>query len=407
MVAMSENGVKQLQNSELITQLLSDISPEQAVRWIMLHGIQKKHVSKRTIPHIIARSLLSIVIRAPSVAEARSARDALSILLSTPQEHDASALGFSGGETTTFVANILVDMLSSATQDEPLQLTAPTLSFYSEAGAGSGDTEEFYKATPEHRVLQTFSHETLPDIRQFNLAMAINTFAEAFKEKGCRRRLLEVTRSNMHRILAPWLSILPSTISQLDSTLLNALLSFYSSLVSALTEDEQSDLVTRLVSSTMQIIQTSPEQLFYFLDGISVNSLKVSMCRLCLIQRFRVVDDDSKLLTARAIVNKYLTLKPVQGRANNAVPVLLTVLIDSWIKTLPQKKMTPRFLGRKSAGYSLKCLKKLSIAKREFLERYNDTLEDDMLAFNMAIQNLSLRIFVGEDTGNTSYKQRT
>ncbi|KAI0567090.1 hypothetical protein FGB62_4g255 [Gracilaria domingensis] len=392
MVAMAETRIRRIQHAEMIGRLISGISPEQGIRGIIHKGIQKKPASKRTFPHLIARSLFSVMLRAPSVSEAKPANESISILFRTQQEHDASALGFSPGHSTSFIANILIDMLSAAAQDEPLLQSGPTLSFYSEAGAGAADADEFHKATPERRVAQTHSHDSLSDIRQANLAKVIMIYADAFTHKDCRSKLLDVVRSNMHRILTPWLSILPSTISQLDSSLRESLFSFYSALVSALNDHERADIVTRLVSAIMQTIQTCPEHIFFFLDGLSNSAVKVSMCRLCLIQRFRVKDDCSKSLSAQTLVEKYLALKPFKGRANKAVPVLLTVLINAWLETSPQEKTTVRFLGKKIVKEIPDFVFSVCFRRKEIVNRYTEARDFDRIAFEMALVKLARKI---------------
>lgn len=389
-IRRSGSMAKHMQHAHLTSQLLSDISPDQAIRWITLQGLQKKPSNQRIVPHVITRSLFSILLRAPSDEEAQLAQDAIRAVFSLPQEHDASALGFSIGDSISRITNVLVEMLSAAAQDEPLLTTSFVLSFYSEAGAGAGDTDEFHTATPEHRVAHCFPHESLSDVRQRNLAKAIRTFAEAFQEQGCKRKLLEVARGNMHRILAPWLSVLPTTIGQLDEQLREALLCFYNALLQALAEDERTELVTRLVGSIMQTIQSDVDHLYLYLDCIADQAVRFSACRLCLIQRFRVNDDHSQPLTFRTIFDKYLTLKPVTGRVNQAVPALLTFLICSWVEIVFRDEPEPSLLwnGKIKGQSDSKRLKKMHSSKNLVITRFADAPRQDILALKMAISKL-------------------
>ncbi|PXF46570.1 hypothetical protein BWQ96_03698 [Gracilariopsis chorda] len=381
---------KHMQHADLTAQLLSDISPDQAIRWITLQGLQKKLANQRIVPHVITRSLFSILLRAASDAEAQLAQDAIKAVLLLPQEHDASALGFSAGDCTSFITNVLVEMLSASAQDEPLLSTAFVLSFYSEAGAGAGDADEFHIATPEHRVAHCFPHESLSDVRQRNLAKTIRTFAEAFQEQGCKRKLLEVARSNMHRLLTPWLSILPTTIGQLEEELREALLCFYNALLQALREDERDELVTRLVGSIMQTVQSNVDHLHLYLDCIADESVRFSACRLCLIQRFRVNDNHSKPLTIRKLIDGYFTLKPVTGRANQAVPALLTCLICAWLEIVLRNGSEVGVLwsGKPEGQPQSKRLKTIHSSKNRVITRFADAPSQDIIAFKMAISKL-------------------
>lgn len=311
------------------TDLLADIAPELALRWCMREASQTDPHLQKTMPATLCRALMSFLLRAPSTRDAVAAYEVLTRAVSLPLETPGACLGFSTAQESGRVAAVLTNLVTSAARDEPLIQTAPALSLYATAGPGVGDAEEYYNAKASHTSELSDKKESLDDVRSVNLAMAIDVFAVAMEKDGETAHFLKDAVTRHTTFLSTFTELLPLTISDLGPRLREALSRLYAAYIKNQTQAVTDDVRTRLANSCMRLAHEQPDSLGLFIFAITDPDMRMSVCRICLIQRFGIRDKVEKRLTLSSLSSKYLVVKAKKGRANAALAPLFAGLIMS------------------------------------------------------------------------------
>lgn len=315
-------------NAHMQLQLISDIGPELVQRWTEAGVIQ---LEGGAIGHSLPRALLSVILRAASYAEADDFLCSYRNIARLQGVH-ANVLGFSVTDPAFVQTSVLHNLLGSASREEILLPAGQALSFYSSAGAGSGDTAEYHSATVDQRV-EFYEHkDDLADVRLYALSLVVDVYAEAVKESKAGNLITDaINRFNTNSFVTPYVDTLAKNIDRMDNSMITALHNFYNAYYTKCNQMERNDFRSRLVRSVMQMAYERPANVLTFIQGIPNADLRCSVCRICLVQRFGIADSLEKRLSTRRVTQLYLRLECVDGRANKAVVALLAALITSWV----------------------------------------------------------------------------
>lgn len=319
-------------HAELATHMLTDIGPELCLSWILSEASKR---NPRNLPPVLHRGLISYLLRAASQHEARAASDALHASLRMPQRNRGACLGFSIANRYADFAPVLLDILQSAARAAPLLPSGKALDFYSRAGPGSVDTEDFHTATPEARVPFCDEHERLSGVRAYNLLLCIRYLTAALGDNGTYSLVQDVANGASAPFLAPLVTAMPEAMGELDPKMIKGILSFYSVYMKSQPKSIRDNLKARLMNATMRVGKLHEEIVGTYLGGFDDVDVRFTVTRLCLIQRFKVNDRVDSELTVGKLLKKYLVLKPVQGRVNIIVPALTAVMIMAWYEHAP------------------------------------------------------------------------
>lgn len=319
-------------HAELATHMLTDIGPELCLSWILSEASEKH---PRTIPPVLHRGLISYLLRAASQHEARAASDALHASLRMPQRNRGACLGFSVANGYADFAPVLLDILQSAARAAPLLPSGKALDFYSRAGPGSVDTDDFHTATPEARVPFCDEHERLSGVRAYNLLLCIRYLTASLEDSGTYALVQEVANGASSQFLTPLVTSMPEAMAELDPKMIKGILSFYSVYMRNQPKSVRDNLKAKLMNATMRVGKLHEEIVGTYLGGFDDVDVRFAVTRLCLIQRFKVNDRVDSELNIGKLLKKYLVLKPVQGRVNVIVPALMAVMIMAWYEHAP------------------------------------------------------------------------
>lgn len=310
---------------ELVLQLISDIGPEVAVRWLLAGSVTQP----LTPP--VYRALLSAILRAATFSEATLYLRAYSASVARHCDSPAAILGFSAETEPDIAFDVVRDLLQSASRDHPLLPGGPALSFYSSAGAGSGDSEEYHYATVDHRAPFCVHNDSLTEVRSKSLAIVINVFADAIKNKKAGSLISEaVSRFSLNNFLSPLIELFPGNVDKIEQDVCSALCSFFGAVLKTCSSSQRDALVPSLANAVLRIAVERPENITLYLGYLPRDSLRFEVSRLCLMQRFCVTDKATKTLTW-ATLDKYFKISVEEGRPNAAVPALLASLLEGWM----------------------------------------------------------------------------
>lgn len=325
---------KRMPHAALTTSLLSDLAPELALRWAA--GEAAKPPQERcTLPAALYRGLISLMLRAANRYEADAAYDVLRGALVLPIETPGAPLGFTSQTDTASIAEVLIDIAVTAARDEVLQPDSPALRHYADAGPGAGDAAEYHNASSEQRAAFAEQSEDLNDVRTLNLAVAIHYVAEIFERDGATGRYLsDAVSRNSSKWLQPFTDTLRINVQYINPKLRDALRRMYAAYMNSRNPAERTSMASTLAISITNVCN-DPKALSLYIESIGSPHMKFLACRICLIQRFRVADKHTGPFSLDLLMNQYLTVKPVDGRCNRAVPALLAGLIMSWYENAP------------------------------------------------------------------------
>lgn len=377
-------------HAALANQFLSDIAPELALRWATL----PLDNPNRTVPPYLTRSLFSYLLRAATPSDADAAYKVLHALQTHTQETPGGSLGFTVEHSPNFVASILNDLLYSAAHNEPLLVNGPALTFYSDAGPGSGDADEYHSVTPDHRVQHCRSYEALSDIRLENLALAVRVFSKALCNEGARTVLTKAALSNT-RYWAPLTDMLPDSIGTLPVVLREAVQEFYGVYMKDAGPHVRDSIRTKLVVSAMRLAHIDVCSLSVYIFGLTDVKMRMDVCRMCLVQRYKVRDCRGPL-QLDALVDQFLVLRPVEGRVNEAVPAFLTGMMMAWyqvasVEDFSFKKLPSINIPESSDVYVVEILKKLKSSRSRITGLFGAPARD-IVAFKVAVLAIANRI---------------
>lgn len=382
---MESDKVKQLQHAEFATLILSDISPELALRWINAASSSARPTS---LPPALYRAVISTILRATTRSDALDALHALERAVKLPPQTPAAYLGFTSETQPHIRALVLQDIILSAARDDPLLPEGDALSFYSNAGQGSGDAAEFSQANPAADGRPAFVSivEPLPEIRRDSLVHVLRLFASLVARDQVADLIpLAVRRAGTAVFIAPYTDTLLRTVDTLNPHVVSALHVFYAAAISALDDAGREETVTRLVGAIMSVAQDHPANIGLFLTGMrDAGSLQLlfDVCRVCLVQRFRVRDSPDRPLSLARLVQNFLSVGIVTGRANDILPALLTGLIFAWINT----GSFPERMNPNECVHRVKQLHDINIDDKLF-EKV-DAPQRDVIALNVAVMDL-------------------
>lgn len=298
----------------------------------MQEACQTDPSRQKTFPAALYRALISVLLRAASSHDATAANEVLVRALSLPLETPGACFGFTSMNDSGKVAAVLTNLVVAAARDEPLLQTGPALSLYGAAGPGVGDVDEFHNATPDHRAEFADTKERLEDVRSGSVALAIQLYAIALENEGEKAEFLKASVLHHAPFLAAFTETLPMSVGHLCPKLRQALARLYAAYMKGQTEAVREDIRTRLVNSFMRLAVDQPGNLGLYVFSVTAPEIRMSACRVCLIQRFGVRDRIDNAFSLSLLMSRYLTITPTKGRANAAVPPLLAGLIMGWFE---------------------------------------------------------------------------
>ncbi len=163
-----------MERSAEYSRLLSEVAPELGLR-----GILRDCSASSPSPELY-RSLISTLLRASSTGVADSAYD---VLCSASVAAAPARLGLTHLTPPTLSRAVLQDLVSSLVREEPLDPDNPALKFYSNAGVGSSDPEDF-EAPPAEGLAAEFGERVSPlgEIRRRSLALAVRYFSAVVRQ---------------------------------------------------------------------------------------------------------------------------------------------------------------------------------------------------------------------------------
>lgn len=376
----------------LSVSLLCDIAPEVALRWLPF--------VKHSFPPTLPRALFSLMIRTTSETESLAAKDVLLHLQTLKQSSALCCLGFAT-KTEKYnrekhFSEVLYDLLLSASRDEALMPSGKALSFYNDAGPGSGDADEYFSDTPDHRVPHAYSHLNIAQIRSRNLANAIDVYTEAFNDDSCFQAFVTLANHGIARFLAPLVDQIPEVISVVPIHLKEAIFKFYNAYARSCPAARQQEMRTRLVAPFMRVAGRSVHSLNYYIQGIENLEIRFQATRLCLIQRFGVEDSVDEALIAPNIV-KYIFLDVEQCVHPKAVPCLVSTMLMAWYQIAPKEA----FKCKESDGNRnmIRLLSKLKKAKLG-VGKYGCPKHDEIV-FRTVMLTMSWRILETQGKAKT------
>eukprot|EP00177_Eucheuma_denticulatum_P007990 GFKZ01014552.1.p2 GENE.GFKZ01014552.1~~GFKZ01014552.1.p2 ORF type:complete len:397 (+),score=56.30 GFKZ01014552.1:175-1365(+) len=317
-------------HTSLAINLLSDLSPDPPLSWI-IHENLRPAAKQRPIPPQLSRVLISILLRAASVLEADATYEALLAVIKLPEPSPCACLGFSAqGVAQENLSAVLCELVTKAARQEPLLVSGDVLMFYCEAGHGSADADEYHDATPDRRDLMVQAEE-LRDVRLENMARVLDLVARAIDRGDATTERIVNALKGTSRFLTPLVAVLPQKAHLLHGALLGGLKRVYEAYLGALGGAGREDVVTKLVTTVMGLANGSVENLGTYLDVIADADIKFRVCRICMMQRFKVKDQSAKPFSL-SVLERFLNVQRKEVRPNKAVPALLAALIMSWFK---------------------------------------------------------------------------
>jgi hypothetical protein len=237
--------------AERHADLLSDVAPELAKRWVAREAAQGS-VSAPS-PNI-CRGLMSVVLRATSRGDALEAIDVLDATGRLPLE-DASTplerLGFGRRDDRAVFRAVLVDLVEAVISQSPLLQANPALSFYCTAGAGANDDAEYetaQSATNDARNSKRVFAPDLQAVRQYNVVSALSYCASVLADMvGKGASVLEgASRAERVKFWKTLYSGLPANADQLSQEQLRCIVGVYSTIILCEGVEEQGQFVKEL-----------------------------------------------------------------------------------------------------------------------------------------------------------------
>lgn len=311
-------------------QLLNDLALDVPLPW--LHAELFQSPSKQSsIPPALSRTLISILLRAASHAEADAVYEALLAVVALPESSPCACLGFSAEDVAKEdLTSVLCELVSCAAREEPLLVSGEVLQFYSEAGHGAADSDEYHAAIAERRDVMG-AGEVLREVRVSNLARTLDIVARSFERGGrTTQRLMNAVKGNT-TFVNLLVTTLPARLHLLNEGSVKGLRRLYQAYMAMLEGTGRQSVVTKLVGSFMGLAAGDIANLPGYMQLVGDADIRFRVCRVCLVQRFKVKDRlDSKF--GLAVLESYLRVLPRQDRPNHAVPLLLGGLITSWME---------------------------------------------------------------------------
>lgn len=363
-------------------QLISDIGPELVQRWAECGTITSNGTK---VDPVMFRALLSATLRAASFEEADDFIAAYRSLVHSAADDPATVLGFTSITSTFTRTSVWNDLFHSASRREPLIPTNAALSFYNNAGAGSGDTAEYHTASVDQRTEFCESYEDLSTVREYALALVIDAFASAVHEGKAGRLIADcMTRFNMNRFLLPFVDHIPFNIDSLPHRVSTALLKFYDAHYNMALSAERNDLRTRLTRAVIHIASEKPQNVHRFLQSLPNVDLRRTVSRVCLVQRFGINDDINKQPSVRRISKYYLSVEAAENRPNAAFPALLTVFLSAWCASSDLPILHSEQLCEK-------ILRRAQVAKQRDWSNFG-ALESDIFRLRATISQFAIKV---------------
>lgn len=320
----------QFRDASPAIQLLTDLALDVPLPWLYTELLQSP--SKQSyIPPALSRTLISILLRAASHAEADAVYEALLAVVALPEPSPCACLGFSAeGVAKENLTGVLCELVLCAAREEPLLVSGEVLRFYSEAGHGAADADEYHAALAERRDVME-AGEVLKEVRVTNLAHMLEIVAKTFEKGGKTTQRLMNGVKGTASFVNPLVTVLPTKLHLLNEGLVKGLRRLYQAYLGIMGEAGRGDMVTKLVGSFMGLAAEDVGKLPEYMEFVADADIRFRVCRVCLVQRFKVKDQ----LEAKfgvAVLEKYLRVSPRENRAVRAVPLLLGGLITSWIE---------------------------------------------------------------------------
>lgn len=315
--------------SEHYIELLQDVAPEIALRGIL-------HDCGESAPKpLLYRALISVLLRASNHGIAEGVHDVLCACSGASAEH---RLGFTSATTAGESGSALQDILSSLLREQPLRPGNPALDFYSVAGVGSLDPEEFHRPSSDRMSVEGLAAEfgepilDIAETRRRSLCMAVEYFAKVVAESSGGSSPLPVGDT---RMLSGMIEGMRLNVGKMQPRTLRAANKFLDAALRAAKEEDRNHAVSRLVTAFQDIASMEPDSLMLFISGLTHDDVKFRACVTYLRQRFGASRSaspcESTKLKVRSFLRHFLEVRIVQGRANSVLPVVLTGLIQAWL----------------------------------------------------------------------------
>lgn len=392
-------------DADLQLQLISDIGPELVHRWVEASA-NCQDTSTPVIPAMF-RACLSATLRAVSVVDAddfESAHYSLTVSRIV-RDKSGAVLGFASDASSYLRLSVLNDLLQSASTGSALLPEGPALTFYSNAGAGAGDSGEYYDAAVDSRACFCGYTDPLHDVRTHGLAQVLHIYARAIREGQAECFIADAghqpTKNTMFMSYIGSGSLIDN-IDKRDNVITQALHDFYDAYYTRCSVAKRRDITTQVVSAILRVALIREKNVLLFVHGIRNPELRLNVSRLCLVQRFGIREqpdahaptDDlndyhnellSRPLTASIIIKQYLSVSPKSGRPNSVFPGLLAVLIFALELTCGNSAFSV------PDSTLVHCLETISKSKAKSWSSFHAHRED-IVALRLALVRLAQKI---------------
>lgn len=415
-------------------ELLSDVGPELVNRWshskLTYVSMPDKTLKNNHFHPVMYRSLISSILRATTIQEAKDAYQSYKSLVSNSSNKNNNGiaiLGFTSDMESMAQTSIWLDIFQTASRNDTLLADSATLKYYNDSGAGCHDNAEYDSnatASSDRRV-KGYTHPPnhgLHDIRTLSLSYVIQIYANYIilchkNQSNIIDEILNRFHSNV--FYQPLFEYCQKGSADLSNDVIDALHHFYNMYYQYGTssETQEVEFKNRIIQALMQMITDNVVIIQRFLYCIQDITLRIHVTKLCLEQRFAIPDIDlnltkfdnhnnkkNKLRVALDICDNYLCVQAVNGRPNAALPALLYTLLFSWCELCVEKdqdkikikKGTKTLLeiDRETERDVSKALERINKAKQRNWAAEFTCPEQDIVALQLSLRTFAHRLLM-------------
>ncbi len=304
--------------------LLHEVAPDIILRELSRSGT--------TWTPELYRGVISVLLRSSTSSVATRA---YRVLQSSTQGNAANRLGFTALTSIEDKRGVLHDVLLHAVRDEMLSANGPALSFYSDAGNGAKDADEY--DAPERDGLaesSSFGQAQLPlhTVRRLAICLYLRHIATFGAS-------LLVNDSRLRGLLVNDLCV---NAESLNEELRDALQQLLHAVVKAESARGREDVVSSLVTAFSTCASGDKKaSLGVFLQGMYALSIQHDACLVYLQQRFRVNKSLKRRLTALELAENILDVevKSSRDKVNVVLPAVVAGLCSSWVQDAKKEEL--------------------------------------------------------------------
>lgn len=304
--------------------LLHEVAPDIILRELSRSGT--------TWTPELYRGVISVLLRSSTSSVANRA---YRVLQNSTQGNAANRLGFTALTSIEDKRSILYDVLSHAVRDEMLAGNGAALSFYSDAGNGATDGDEY--DVPERDGLaasSSFGQAQLPlrNVRRLALCLFLRHIT-SFSAK------LIVNDSRLRSVLVNDACV---RAESLHDELRDALQSLLHVVATAESVRGREDIVSSLVTAFSTCASGDTQSsLGVYLNGMYAVSIQHDACLVYLQQRFGVKKSLKRPLTGTEITDNILDVevKSSRNKTNKVLPGVVAALCSSWIQEVKEEEI--------------------------------------------------------------------